>query len=53
MQTIKLPLGDYYKCKDGNYIKSPNVRVDHLTVINQIPISAKCNELLPFKLHKI
>ena len=50
---MKSQLNEYYQCNDKGYVKFENVKVDHLPIINEIPISARCNQILPYKLHKL
>lgn len=53
IRRMKSQLNEYYQCNDKGYVKIDNVKVDHLPIISEIPISARCNQILPYKLHKL
>lgn len=53
IEAMKSQLCEYYQCNDKGYVKVENAKVDHLPIISEIPISARCNQILPYKLHKI
>lgn len=50
---MKPQFNEYYQCSTAGYIRHENVPVDNLTTSKEIPIASKCNEILPYKLHKL
>lgn len=50
---MKSQLNEYYQCSPQGYVKQENIKTDHLPTNNEIPVSSRCNQVLPYKLHPI
>jgi len=50
---MKPHFNEYYKCTNTGYVKRDNVPIDDLPVIKEVPVASRCNEILPYKLHKL